>query len=275
MGKGSIFSFLLAENIQEIGDIISEFPVRSKFGKYTLCTDATTPYASASCGNVCCGIFGLAVNVITGSSTDLPGEIAETCESISEVLEYEKQLGGKYLILFQAGDQYYILGDATCSIPIFYNTEGSFLCASNERCIVGIKRYPVDREYGNIRKSGDISQAMPYDITPYRQIKQLIPNHYLDMNRQVSIRFINCRQPQKELSVTEATDSVLPMIENLLDFYLQKYKIYCPITAGRDSRVVLSFLLKSKKDFSCYTIRHPEHHAQAQDIIVPVRLCKK
>jgi hypothetical protein len=39
--------------------------------------------------------------------------------------------------------------------------------------------------------------------------------------------------------------------------------------------VVLSFLLKSKKDFSCYTIRHPEHHAQAQDIVVPVDLCEK
>ena len=65
------------------------------------------------------------------------------------------------------------------------------------------------------------------------------------------------------------------MIERLLAFYLERYKIYCPITSGRDSRVVLAFLKESGAPFSCYTIRHPEHHDDTQDIVVPVELCKK
>jgi len=34
-------------------------------------------------------------------------------------------------------------------------------------------------------------------------------------------------------------------------------------------------LMKSKANFTCYTIRHPEHNNNAQDIVIPIRLCKK
>lgn len=275
MRESCVFSYLIAENPGETNTVVLELPQKREFGKYTLCTDVTTPFSSASQGRVACAVFGLAVNVISGNSEDIAQEIVEKCTSIQDVLEYEKQLGGKYLILFKDREQYYLQGDATCSIPIFYNTEGSFLCASNCQYLVNIKNYPLDDEYSQIRNSGDISQAMPYDITPYRRIKQLIPNHYLDINRQAALRFINAEHRQRAISVEEATQTVLPMIETLLAFYLRNYKIYCPITSGRDSRVVLSFLLKSQAQFSCYTIKHPEHNDNTQDIVIPIALCKQ
>ncbi len=266
-----IFSYLISED----KITVPEFPVEKEFGKYTIHMDGNTPFSYACSGEIACAIYGLAVDVVSGSGDNLADKITESCRSIDDVVAFEKNLGGKYMILFKCNEQYYIQGDATCSIPVYYNTEDTFVCSSNCQYIVEAKKYCADSECLAIRNSGDISQAMPYDITPYKQIKQLIPNHYLDVNRQSAVRFINTANEQKEISVEEATEIVLPMIEKLLCFYQSRYKIYCPITSGRDSRVVLSFLLKSKENFSCYTIKHPEHSENAQDITVPVTLCKK
>ena len=271
----SVFSYFLTET-ESAGDLaFLASSVKRSFGKYTLYTDGNTPFSSASVGERACAIFGLAVNVVSGEEENLAHKIAETCDSIADVLAYERDLGGKYMIFFRDREQYYLLGDATCSIPIFYNQGDAVACSCNDRAIADAKGYCVDDAHLKIRKSGEISQAMPSDITVWRQIKQLLPNHYLDLNRQSAVRFVNAAEPQKRVSVEEATAETLPMIERLLAFYLERYKIYCPITSGRDSRVVLAFLQKSGAPFSCYTIRHPEHHDDTQDIVVPVELCKR
>ena len=270
------FSYFLTENITESKRIISDLPVEKVFGKYKIRIDKETPIFSAVKNSVECSIFGLAVDVIsTANGENLACQIVESCETVQDLLKFENQLGGKYILLFRNHDQYYIVGDATCSIPIYYDNEGDFVCSSNYQYIVNEKKYGVDREFAKIRASGDISQAMPYDITPYKQIKQLIPNHFLSIDDRRAVRFVNSTEKQARISVEKATELVSPMIKNLLDFYKKQYKIYCPITSGRDSRVVLAFLLESRENFTSYTIKHPEHNENTQDITVPVELCKQ
>ena len=271
MAGKCVFSYLICEEKR----IVPELPVEKEFGRYTILVDGNTPFSYACSGTIACAIYGLAVSVVSGKSDDIATQIAENCKNIEDVVAFEKDLGGKYIILFKCDERYYIQGDATCSIPIYYNTAGYFICSSNCQYIVDAKKYHTDSEYLSIRNSGDIFQAMPYDITPYRQIKQLIPNHYLDINKQAATRFINAKGIQKTIAIKEATDIVLPMIERILALYLQNYQIYCPITAGRDSRVVLSFLMKCKAEISCYTIKLPEHNEKTQDIAIPIALCKK
>lgn len=272
MIRKSVFSYLITE--EKI--TIPELPIEKEFGKYTIFIDENTPFDCACSNSVICAIYGLAVNVVTGKRDGLAEEIANCCKSIFDLLAYEKNLGGKYILLFKSNEQHYLLGDATCSIPTFYSTEGAAqICSNNCYYIANAKKYPADPEFTLIRKSGEISQAMPNDITTYRQIKQLIPNHFLELGKSKATRFVNSAKKQKAISIEEATEITLPMIENLLRFYQIAYKIYCPITSGRDSRVVLSLLAKSGKPYSCYTIKHPEHNEATQDLLIPPELCNK
>ena len=269
--ESCIFSYCISESDIEIEELTHKY----SFGKYNVLTDSRTPFLHADNDRSECAIFGYAVNVFTGSSENLAQDIIDNCSNISDVVAFEKNLGGKYIILYRKGEQYFILGDATCSIPIFYNTDGLFSCSSNPQHIVKQFGYRPDQSLQAIRDSGEISQAMPYDITQYREIKQLIPNHYLDFDSQEAVRFVNSAQSQQAITVEKATELVAPMIETICDFYKSKFKIYCPITSGRDSRVVLAFLAVKNKELQCYTIRHPEHHEDTQDIVVPKQLCKQ
>ena len=218
--------------------------------------------------------MGYAVNVVTAKCDSIPEDILMNCNSIDEVIEYEKNLGGKYIIFYNNKEEYYILGDATASIPIFYALTENVVCTNNPQIIADKYDLSPDLQYLKIRRSGDISQAMPFDITVYKEIKQLIPNHYYDVNKAKAIRFVNSVVKQHELSLEEATNKVLPMIDVLVRYYQNIFKINCPITSGRDSRVVLAFLLANGFDGSCYTIKHPEHSDTTQDIVVPQKLCE-
>lgn len=266
-----IFSFY----ISKYGVPIEELTSKYQFGKYIVQTDSRTPYVSA-CGEGCaCAIFGLAVNVITGEWENLADKILSCGCDISAVIAFEKQLGGKYLILYREQEQYHILGDATCSIPVFYNTDGEFACTSNCRYLVNQYGYLPDRELQQIRNSGEISQAMPFDITQYREVKQLLPNHTLYVNQRMAVRFVNAERPQPILTAEKAAEITAPMIEKLSGFYKSQFPVYCPITSGRDSRVVLAYLSGGDTPVQCYTIRHPEHRDDSQDIVIPKQLCQE
>ncbi len=270
MVRKCLFSYFITETEA----VIPELPIKEEFGKYKVFVDGNTPFSYASNGDVECIVYGYAVNVVTGEEDTVADTIVKNCKSIADAVDYEKYLGGKYVLFFKIEEQYYVQGDATCSIPVFYDTDDGFISSSNYQYIVNAKQYCADGEFDLIRKSGDISQAMPYDITPCKQIKQLIPNHYLSVNDRSAVRFVNFGNVQKPISVDEATEIAEPMIKKLLACYLRNFKIYCPITSGRDSRVVLAFLAESGADFSCYTIKHPEHSDNAQDIVIPAELCR-
>lgn len=269
--ESCIFSYYIREN-----DItIQELTNRYSFGKYIVQTDSKTFYTS-DCNDRCeCAVFGVAVDVLTRESKELASKIISCCSSIFDVIAFEKKLGGKYVILYREKESYYILGDATCSIPVFYTIGKEFACTSNSQYLVDHYGCLPDKELQQIRDSCDISQAMPYDITQYCEIKQLIPNHYLSLNHRMAIRFINAVYLQPALTVKEATEIVMPMITAISDYYKSIFKIYCPITSGRDSRVVLAFLAGSGNPVQCYTIRHPEYRDNAQDILIPKQLCEE
>ena len=264
------FSYYISEHGIEIEGLKCKY----RFGKYTMLTDSKTPFMHACNEEIECAIFGYAVNVFTKESENLADQIISCCLEISDVIEFEKNLGGKYIIFYKNKDEYYILGDATCSIPVFYNISGEFACTGNLHCLVNQYGYRPDSKLQRIRDSGNISQAMPFDVTQYGEIKQLLPNHYLAANERKAIRFINSDQIQAALTVNEATELVAPLVETMCEFYKTRFKINCPITSGRDSRVVLAFLLANGFDGSCYTIKHPEHSDTTQDIVVPKKLCE-
>ena len=265
----SIFSIYISEVKVE-----NSYPSEHNFGKYYVYTDEITPFDFTSDSNRECVIFGYAVNVLTGEFEHLSQRILDDSNDIQGVIDYERHLGGKYLILYTDSTGYYMLGDATCSIPIYYCVDpDSFVCASNPYDI--IKRYDLipDLRLQKIRDSGNISQAMPYDVTEYSEIKQLLPNHFLNFNKCESNRFVNFSVKQDPMTVSDATVLVAPMIQRIVDLYNRNFQLHCPITSGRDSRVVLAYLSKiSDKKITSYTIKHKEHDDNTQDVKIPKQL---
>ena len=242
---------------------------------YTLHTDSRTPLQYAEQGGREIIIFGYAVDVFSGLREKLAENILKSSDKLADVIEYEKKLGGKYVIFYAENGRCYCIGDATCSVPVFYSVGlTDSVCCSNPKIIMDSFDLKPDKYLQEIRDSGPLNQAMPYDVTPYKEIKQLIPNHYLDINAEKAVRFVNCDTAQKEISPEKAAEITAPMIENITKMYLSDFDIYCPLTSGRDSRVVYAFLKKLGGSVNSYTIWKDSFKNDSQDWDVPVELAR-
>lgn len=267
--ENSIFSFCIIKKSEDSGDFANLFEAKKDFGEFVLYSDCRTPVLYAEFEERCVALFGYAVNVFNGESENLADLILSSCKNIDDVIGYEKQLGGKYVIFYAENEKCFCVGDATCSVPVFYTTGTSrFVCAFSQKLISDHLSLKPDPKLLKIRKSGNLNQAMPYDVTIFKEIKQLVPNHCLDMVCERSVRFVNENKRQKKLSARQAAKITLPMIAKIADFYSSKFKLRCPLTAGRDSRVVLSFL----KSTPTYTVWQPRFEKDNQDWVIPPRL---
>ncbi len=268
----TIFSFIFCdENLKE--KFVSDFEIEKKIGKYTLFTDERTPLQCAVKDSRELVLFGYAVDVFSGCINDLAQTILNETKTLSDVICREKKLGGKYVIFYSENGCVYCLGDATCSVPVFYSIGlRDFVCCTNPKLIIDAFSLATDDYLQKIRDSGPLNQAMPFDVTPYKEIKQLIPNHYLDAENEKAVRFVNAHEKQKILSPQEAAEITAPMIEKITRMYASEFKIYCPLTSGRDSRVVYAFLKSITDDVNTYTIWKDRFKSDDQDWTVPVKL---
>lgn len=255
-----------------------ELGISSKhiFGPYAILTDGRTPIQTAQNSNASVLVLGYAVNVHTGSADNLAEELIADVNTPEELIEREKKLGGKYIILFQFQHNYSCISDATSSLPLFYTFQnGEMYCASNYKILADRFQLTPDKGFQKIRDCSDISQAMPYDITIYGEIRQLLPNHMLSLTENKILRFVNISNSSDTLTSEMAAEQTLPYIMNLAKYYASITKINCPITSGRDSRVVLAAILSATDVCNCYTIRHSNFSEEEQDITVPKEIAKK
>lgn len=273
MFNKSIFSFALCDAVDEL--LSSEFEKSIKIGSCVFYCDDRTPLQYAGSDGRELIIFGYAVDVFSAQSVDLASQILTETRNIGDVVEAESRLGGKYLIVYSDKTGCYCLGDATCSVPAFFTVglHGIKCCSNPERIIQSYDLKP-DRYLQNVRNSGPINQAMPFDVTPYKEIKQLIPNHYLNVSLDKSVRFVNSTKKQEIISPEKAAEITAPMIEKIAEFYLSRFNIQCPLTSGRDSRVVFAFLKKINDSVQSYTIWHDRFKNDDQDWVVPLDLAK-
>lgn len=268
----SIFSFCIGEHKLAFCDGWSYI----RFGKYHVEVSRRTQTGYYKVNNNEILIIGVCIDTSAEDATNPCEKIISNAKCISDVLEIEKDMGGKYIILIKFEDEYYLMGDATCSLPIAYTFyQGCFFAASYEKILADKLGVVPDIKLERIQNSGSISQAMPYDITVYKEIKQLLPNHYIDINCKRAIRFALLPEQVKTLSASDAAEMTHKKIIKLVRGYSKLFKIACPITSGRDSRVVLSYFHSQDNGVQCYTIKHTEFKEKEQDLVIPELLAEK
>lgn len=271
MLSDSIFLF----SVQSAAQHTTEYESVASFGSYSLSYTKETPIDKARLSDRELVIFGLAADLRNGPEDNLAHTILACTQTLQDVIDYEAYLGGKYILFYQDSTGAYAVPDATASIPFCYTAkECPLICASDCEQIVGAFDLKPDAELLKIRNSGDLSQAMPYDLTVYKEISQLLPNHYFSFSERKAVRFVNYTHKQTQMSPKEAAEQTAPLIKNLLRYYKQQFKLYCPLTSGWDSRVVLAMMLSTDKNVETYTIRHDNFSDEEPDVVIPKQIAE-
>ena len=220
---------------------------------------------------------------VIGYCIDAHGEISRedipvalcACETLDTAWQFCDRLAGKYIVYYADGPKVYLWGDATCSIPLNYGKNGERICISPfDRMTADCIGVQPDERLARLRQSADASQAMPYDWTPYREVKCLLPNQVLDVTGMQSIRMPHVCLERVMDSKGIVRRTIL-LSDVIMKAYEEDFDLICPLTSGYDSRAVLAIARRTIPDIPCFTIKFDGMDENAADVAIPEQICRE
>jgi hypothetical protein len=214
------------------------------------------------------------------SNQELLDELAGTCCDVDQMLEYCRDLCGRYVIAFSLSGKTGLLNDLIGSRSVYYCThQGAIWCASQPSTLARLLEIDEDRSPGvqaffsrDLYASGEA--VWTGDGTKYVGIKHLTPNHYLDLEAKKAFRYWPTRPPGT-LDLESAAQQSAAILQSTMRAATNRFRLSVAVTSGWDSRCVLaatrpmhSTLDYYVQKFGGMTDRHP-------DVWVPRRLARK
>ena len=253
-----------------------DFPGKEyRFDHLHVYVDQRTPVELSSRGTFSVMLIGIAVDVQTGRSNGIAEMLAESCASLDDVIRAEYTLGGKYILLISSHEGLYLIGDATCSIQVCYeiDREQKVCAIASDPYIIARKHdLTPDKDLLRVRRSGELFQPMPYNVTIFREILQLLPNHTLNLLTGETERYLYYSSALPRLSAGDAAKQILPYLDSMVKGYAKHFPLLVPITAGKDSRVVLAAVCRQLPGVKTYTMKHKKHRDDDEELVISKQL---
>jgi hypothetical protein len=113
------------------------------------------------------------------------------------------------------------------------------------------------------------------NTTCYDDVFQVLPNHYFDLSENESLRYWP-KHKIKKSPLNEVVDICSVMIKGFIESICSRYPVMLPVTAGRDSRLLLAATSSVRNKVFYYInrvngIKNKTHH----DMVIPGRLLPK
>lgn len=211
------------------------------------------------------------------SDIDITTSLMGGISNFDRILERSCTFGGRWILIVDDGKQVRLFHDAAGLRQVFYadvHYTSEIWCASQPGMIAEQLKWGMDSraiDFINASKQRDTEYWWPGDSCPYKEIKHLLPNHYLNLDSGSSYRYWPDR-PLEKLPLEEVVGKTAKTIQGLLQSAANRYDLAVSLTAGWDSRLVLAASRTIRDKVSYVTVRQvgmPYNHA---DIVVAALL---
>jgi hypothetical protein len=198
-------------------------------------------------------------------------------ENIFPILE---RLCGRFVLIITGPDISVLFHDACGLRQVNYclNGNNSIWCASQPETLAEKFGYSYDEEAIAFRKLPEFRMsledfALVNTKTPYREVKYLLANHYLDLKHGTAHRYWPVPGCFTPLSVPESIQRCSRLLRNAVGAAARRFELKAGITAGSDSRKSLA-AARDVKDL-IYFFTHTPMTSHKVDWEVPSRLLPK
>ena len=203
-------------------------------------------------------------------------------------------LAGRWTFFWHSGDEVKIVTDAAGLLPAFYlEPHGAPLVSCNPELIAELAKAPISaagqRRMDEPSYRSDLPTAMatadrghdnwwPGELTPFRGVRHLLPNHCLGLHSRRVERFWPTRPLPRQSAKTAAAQA-----RNMLSAILEgvsrnSRKVLMPVTAGLDSRALLAVSKSVAQRYACFVYAPATHKSgdlYVEDQVVAGQLAQK
>jgi hypothetical protein len=202
-------------------------------------------------------------------------------EVFSDFLEQIDQLGGRWILVVCDGSSTKLFHDACGSRQVFYSAGANLplSCASQPELIADIMRLQVDQEADDFitlqLARADLEAWWPGDSSPYKEIRHLLPNHYLDLDSFHPRRYWP-RNEIQSLPLNESVKSVGRTLQGIMKAASLRFDLSLSLSAGYDSRCLLAASTEIVDQLSFNTVEQiHSSFSNFVDVTIAARLCAK
>lgn len=215
------------------------------------------------------------------SNLEIINNIAEKVSAADDIFPYIDSMCGRFVFIVKIKDELRIFNDAAGYRQIFYYTDdkNSIWCASQPSIIAS--EFGLKTSQGIVKDfyqlpvvKSEIARWYPGDMTVYKDIYHLIPNHYLDLNSGNVKRFWPVKSI-KPISIEKAVEYSSKILQGAFESASNRFNLALTVTAGYDTRVLIAScnLIKEKIHFLTHT--HSNLDENGLDIQIPRELLKR
>jgi hypothetical protein len=219
-----------------------------------------------------CLIIGKAANSLNSRKNidDIAEELSR-CPCFDDAMKYLDFIAGRYIVFFKDEGETLVLTDA-CGFKrgLFMNHNGKKLITSSENFAAKILNFKVfvDDEVSDLINNENYKKTESpwFGLSSYDdRFSFIIPNHYL-----IWSSFSIKRMLAPDYCFSDGIENVAEMLENTMISLSENYKLIQPVTAGVDSRVLLSAGRSVRNKISYYVFG--EKDGAHEDVRIPKEL---
>ncbi len=176
----------------------------------------------------------------TDRNSDIIQKIANSAHDFDSFESRIYHVSGRWLILVSIGDETRLYPDASGLRPAFYSKLAGDLWVGSQPGLLS--------EFLDLRPNHDLvarflphphSTSWPGSVTPYEDVAQLWPNHFLDLNTGVPTRFWPMA-PIETLDIETCAATNVEYLSNIMCAVAERGPLYLWLTGGYDSRVLFA-----------------------------------
>lgn len=203
----------------------------------------------------------------------------DTSGSVADVIAGVEKINGRFVLIVKKVDNFWLFHDAVALRQVNYckDKTGAVWCASQADALAEQLGLEYDEEVLTYRKWA-VQKAnkdefwIMNDRTPYLEIKNLLPNHYLDLNEAKAVRYWPAKGCIPSLSVNESIELCTPILQNSIKAAAMRFDLQVGISAGGDSRKTLAACRGVRDRVSFFTHTPTQSSMIFNDVKVPARL---
>jgi hypothetical protein len=217
------------------------------------------------------------------TNADIVEALLGQLETLENLIASTNCLGGRWILIASYGAETILFNDACGLRQIYYARPDLAIgqnswCASQPGLIAESLKLEADSEaldFLNARQSAEFGVYwLPDDMSLHKEIKLLLPNHYLNLRTGVAHRF----WPDMDLGNVEPREAVeesARLLLGLMTAARRRFDMALPLTAGWDSRVMLALCKNFVRDVYFYTFCYPWFTETTADIAIPAALTRR
>lgn len=224
--------------------------------------------------------FMLDPNEPTADDTAILTGLIQQFDNCANIFSQTARFGGRWALIIDDRSRFMVFNDAIGSRRVFFTDlrlTKELWCCSEPSLLADILDLKVDEDAAGYLAAAakiDPEYWWPGESTLYKEVRHLLPNHYLDLSSGKTRRYSPDRGPST-LPLAVVVQRCSFLLRGLLASAANRFNLVVTLTAGWDSRLVLAASKDIRHRLSYMTLRKAGEPDDDPDITVASKIASK